>query len=178
MTNIIYHSLIISCISDLEKFPIQLKEWIISTINENDRGFFIIYCLVSSLARFKSEVSEDAIEYFRELLADFCGDEEVNFLSMFAYSYLFSLHANTQASFDAIEQAVANWEKTVSMPVKSDEYSNMDFIKDLAKINYLRACYPVVSNHTKKVREVAIELLETKEKFETFETKFKAFLQF
>ena len=178
MTNIIYQALIISCISDLEDFPVQLNEWIFSNFKEEEQVYFIAYCIVSSVSKHKNIVTEEAIDYYKGLLIHFCKETEAEFLSLFIYAYFFSLYSNSQIGFETVEESVRNWRNVISFETHSEQYSNIDFFKDLAKIYYLRSCYPVVAEHTKEVREVAIELLETKESFGQFEEKFKSFMRF
>ena len=178
MNYIVYQSLILSSVIQLEPLIEELDSWIAENFSNDEGSFYIAHTLLSIGTQIEDEPNLDSIKkYFEKFSKKYFDEKYVDFMSAAMTASFVNRCGSYRFSAELIAEGISLWEDALNKYTPTEgEYSDIDYIYDLVRINFLRTCYSNISNYTQKVREISIALIKNKDKFEAFEQKYRMIL--
>lgn len=175
MNHIVYQSLMLSNISGMMPLDQVILSWINKTFKKEDQAFYILYSIVSAGIYPCEETSKENIQnYCFSIFENICDKELLPFISKCAVASIWSRFSMKNPISGHVNEIIELWEAVIG-PEKdqSNDYSDIDYFRDHARMNYLRTCYSSISERTESVRQVASDLIKNKDNFEAFDIKYR-----
>lgn len=176
MNNVAYTSLMLSNIANTEDFDNFISDWLSNNFTQNEIGPYILYCISTSGLYPCSKITEDSLkEYCNSISKKYFDGNNAVFASKFIFASMWSNHLNKTKQMYTINDMVNLWGGALSAYTRQgDSYLDLDYIGDIARVNYLIACYPSISEYTNEIREISKQLIENKDCFESYEKKYRS----